>query len=67
VSVGAYRFLVGRPDGKRLLGGPRHEWAFNINMGLQELGWEDIDWTDLALDGDKLGAVVNTAINLRAS
>ena len=65
VSVGVYRFLVGRTDGKRLLGRPRHEWAFNINMDLQEVGWRGIDWTDLAVDGDKRRALVNTAINLR--
>jgi hypothetical protein len=35
---GAYRVLVGRPDGKRPLGRPRHRWD-NIKMDLKEMGW----------------------------
>ena len=37
---GAYRVLVGRPDGKRTLGIPRYTWKYNIKMDLQEMGWE---------------------------
>jgi len=33
-----YRVLVGKPDGKRLLGRPRRRWEDNIKMGLQEVG-----------------------------
>jgi hypothetical protein len=29
---GVYRFLVGKPDGKRLLGRPRFSWKDNIKM-----------------------------------
>jgi hypothetical protein len=36
---GAYRFLVGKPEGKRLLGRPRRRWEDNIKMDLQEGGW----------------------------
>ena len=36
---GVYRVLVGRPEGKRPLGRPRHRWEDNIKMGLQEVGW----------------------------
>jgi hypothetical protein len=35
---GAYRVLVGRPEGKRLLGRPRYRWEDNIKMYLQEVG-----------------------------
>ena len=35
-SKGAYNVLVGRPEGKRLLGKPRLRWDDNIKMGLQE-------------------------------
>jgi len=35
---GVYRVLVGKPDGKRLLGKPRHKWEDNIKMDLQEVG-----------------------------
>jgi hypothetical protein len=35
---GEYRVLVGKPEGKRPLGRPRHRWE-NIKMDLQEVGW----------------------------
>jgi len=35
---GAYRVLVGKPEGKRPLGRPRHRWENNIKMDLQEVG-----------------------------
>ena len=40
---GVYRVLVGKPEGKRLLGRPRLRWEDNIRMDLQEvgLGYED--------------------------
>ena len=34
---GAYRLLVGKPDGKRPLGRPRLRWVVNIRMDLQEV------------------------------
>jgi hypothetical protein len=36
---GACRLLVGRPDGKKLLGSPRRRWEGNIKMYLEEVGW----------------------------
>jgi hypothetical protein len=36
---GAYRVLVGRPEGRRPLGRPRRRWEDNIKMDLQEVGW----------------------------
>jgi hypothetical protein len=35
---GVYRVLVGKAEGKRPLGGPRHRWEVNIKMDLQEVG-----------------------------
>jgi hypothetical protein len=35
---GVYRVLVGKPEGKRPLGRPRHRWKDNIKMDLQEVG-----------------------------
>jgi len=35
---GVYRILVGKPEGKRPLGRPRHRWEDNIKMDLQEVG-----------------------------
>ena len=37
---GAYRVLVGSPEGRRLPGRPRHRWEDNIEMDFQEVGWE---------------------------
>jgi hypothetical protein len=34
-------------------------------MDLREIGWDGIDWTDLALDRDQGRALVNTVMNLR--
>jgi hypothetical protein len=34
---GFYRVLVGRPQGKRPLGRPRHKWKNNIKMDLREI------------------------------
>jgi hypothetical protein len=42
---GAYRVLVGRPEGRRPLGRPRRRWEDNIKMDLQEMGWGA--WTGL--------------------
>jgi hypothetical protein len=43
---GAYRVLVGRPEGRRPLGRPRHRWEDNIKMDLQEVEWggHGLDW-----------------------
>ena len=50
---GMYRVLVGKPEGKRPLGGPRHRWEDNIKMDLQELGCGGMDWIELAQDRDR--------------
>jgi hypothetical protein len=36
------------PEGKRPLGRPRHRWVDNIKMDLREIGWDGMDWIDLA-------------------
>jgi hypothetical protein len=40
---GVYRVLVGKPEGKRPLGRPKHRWEDNIKMDLQEVGFEGMD------------------------
>jgi hypothetical protein len=60
----AYRILVGKPEGKRPLGRPRHRWVDNIKMYLREMGWGGMDWIDLAQDRDQWRALVDTVINL---
>jgi hypothetical protein len=29
---------------------PRHRWEGNIKMDLKEIGWEGVDWIDVAED-----------------
>jgi hypothetical protein len=53
---------VGKPEGKRPLGRPRHRWEHNIKMNLREIRWDGIDWIDLARD--QWRALVNTAMSL---
>jgi hypothetical protein len=36
---GVYRALVGKPEGRRPLGRPRHRWEDNIKMDLRAVGW----------------------------
>jgi len=45
---GVYRVLVGKPEGMRPLGRPRHKWEDNIQVDLQEVGCRVMDWIDLA-------------------
>ena len=40
---GVYRVLVGKPEGKRPLGGPRRRWEDNIKIDLQEVGCGGMD------------------------
>ena len=47
---GVYRVLVGKPEGRRLMGRPRRRWVDNIRMDLQEVGYGYIDWIGLAQD-----------------
>jgi hypothetical protein len=43
-----YRFLVGKPEGKKPLGRSRPRWKDNIKMDLGEIGWGGVDWIHLA-------------------
>jgi len=61
---GVHRVLVGKPEGKRPLGRPRHRWEDNIKMNLLEVGGGG-DWMELAQDRDRWRTLVNTAMNFR--
>jgi hypothetical protein len=61
---GVYRILVGKLEEKRALGRLTHRWEDNINIDLQEVGYWGMDWTDLAQDRDRCGALVNALMNL---
>jgi hypothetical protein len=60
-----YRILVGKLEGKRPLGRPRHRWEDNIKLDLRKIGWGGMDWIDLAQDRDQWRALLNTVMNLR--
>ena len=62
---GEYKFLVGKPEGKRPLGRPRLRWVDNIRMGLQEVGCGYGDWTGLGQDRDGWRKHVNAVMNFR--
>jgi hypothetical protein len=59
------RLLVGKPEGKRPLGRPRHRWIDNSKMDLLEIGLSVVDWIGLAQDQYRWRALVNSVMNLR--
>jgi hypothetical protein len=60
-----YMLLVGKPEGKRPLGRPRHRWVDNIKMDSLEIGVSVVDWIGLAQDRYRWRALVNSVMNLR--
>ena len=62
---GVYRVLVGKLDGRRPLGRPRHRWVDNIRMDLQEVGCGYMDWIGLAQDRDRWRKLVSAIMNRR--
>ena len=62
---GVHRVLVGKLEGKRLLGRPRRRWEDNIKMDLQDVGGSCGDRMELAQYRDRWRAFVSTVRNLR--
>jgi len=62
---GVYRVLVGKPEGRRPLGRPRHRWVDNFRMDLQEVGCASVDWIGLDQDRDMWRTLVSAVMNLR--
>jgi len=56
---------VGKLEGKRPLGRPRHRWQDNTKMDLQGVGCRGVDWIELAHDRDGWQALVNVIMYLR--
>jgi hypothetical protein len=48
----AYRILVGKPEGKRQLGRPRHRWM--ILRWILEIGWFGLIWLRIGTSGGLL-------------
>jgi hypothetical protein len=61
----AYRILMEMLEGKRPLGRPRRRCVDNIKINLREIGWDGMDWVDLAQTRDQWRVLVNTGMNLR--
>jgi hypothetical protein len=59
-----YKDLVGKPEGKRPLGRPKHRWEDGIGMELKEIGLGGVDWIRLARDRDGWWTVVSAVMNL---
>jgi len=62
---GVYRFLVGKPEGRRPLGRPRRRWVDNIRMDLQAVGCGYMDWIGMAQDRDRWRTLLSAVMNLR--
>jgi hypothetical protein len=59
-----YKVVVGKPEGKRPLGRPRHRWEGGIRIDLRDTGWGSVYWIQLAQDRDQWLALVNMVMNL---
>jgi hypothetical protein len=57
-----YKILMGKPEGRRSLGRPRHRWEDVIKMGLREISLVGVNWIRMARDWWR--AVVRAAMNL---
>jgi hypothetical protein len=61
----AYRILVGKLEGKRLLERPRRRCEDNIRMDLREIEWGGKNGIHLGQNRDQWRALVNTVTNFR--
>jgi hypothetical protein len=61
---GVYRVLIGRPEGKRPLGRPRHRREDNIKLDIREIEIDVTNWTRLAQDRVQWRTFVSTMMNL---
>jgi hypothetical protein len=61
----SFSLLVRKPEGKSPLGRPRRRRVYNSKMDLRWIGWDDMDWIDLAQYRDYWMVLVNTVMNLR--
>jgi hypothetical protein len=52
------RILVGKPDGKWPLKRPRRRWEDNNKIDLREIGWDGMDWINLAQESTRDGLLL---------
>ena len=63
-SIGAYRVLVGKPEGERPLGRLRRRWEDNIKTDLQDVGCGVMDWIDVAQGKEQRLNTVNAVMTI---
>ena len=56
---GAWKLVVGKPEGKRPVGRPRMRWENNINHDLREVDYTGDDWKTLAEDREVYGGLMS--------
>jgi len=56
--------LVGKTGRKSPLERPRCRWQDNIKMDIKKVGYEGIDWIELAQDRGRGRALVNAVMSL---
>jgi hypothetical protein len=56
---------VGKPEEKRHMGRRRRRWVDDLKMDRREIGWDDVDWIDMAQDRYQWRALLNTALNVQ--
>jgi hypothetical protein len=62
-----HKILVGKHDGMRPCRRPRCRQKDNIRIDLREIGWDGVDWIQLAQEEDWQWALVNMVLNIWAS
>jgi hypothetical protein len=61
-----YNVSMGKPEGKRPVGRPRRRWEEDgTKTDLTEIGWDGVEWIQLAQDRDRWRAIVSAVMNLR--
>jgi hypothetical protein len=61
---GSYKvFFGGRSEGRTTLGRLKSGWDDCIKMHLQEVGWGNVKWVDLAQNRDSWWGLVNAVTN----
>jgi hypothetical protein len=59
------KILIGKSEGKRSRGRPKHRWKDNIIMDLRETELETVDWIHLAQDRNQWWNLLYMVMNLR--
>jgi hypothetical protein len=60
-----YYYYLWESQKERDHGHHPRRWVHNIKMDLGEIGWDGVDWIDMAQDRDQWKALMNTVLNLR--